>query len=71
MSPPPNSRIEDYPDTRQQSMMINIFIPPDETNPEKTFLSVICQVVETSYVPTERIPKSSLVTVQSTRLSYM
>jgi len=71
IQPGPNHYFEDYPDERQQSMMITIFIPPDESNPDKTFLSVTCQVLETSFIPAEKISRSSLYTVQSSSLAYL
>lgn len=48
--PSPNSFIEDYTDERKESY-INILIPPDESNPDKTFLSVTCKILETSFIP--------------------
>jgi len=66
--PSSNIIFEDYPDERQQSLMINILIPPDESNPEKTFLSVTCQILETTHIPAEQILLSKL---SRTSLSYL
>jgi hypothetical protein len=72
IQPGPDHKIEDYPDERQQIAMITIFIPPDESNPQKTFLSVTCQVLETEYIPAEMNSRStSLFSFQSSSLAYM
>jgi len=63
--PEPGVLFEDYPDDRD-SMMINILIPPDKSNTEKTFLSVTCKVLETSYIPAEKMMSRISLT-----LSYM
>jgi hypothetical protein len=64
--PPPDVLFEDYPNDRD-SLMINILIPPDQSNTEKTFLSVTCKILETSYIPAEKM----MSTISFTTLSYM
>jgi len=65
--PSPNVLFEDYPN-EYESLMINILIPPDESNTEKTFLSVTCKIMETSNIPAENTILSQF---RSSTLTYL